>query len=117
MDKAKPLIVSLLCSEYDIASSGDLAEELKPAYDTRLVVVDMSNVSYVDSTCLTELVRMHNERVRRAFPPVRLVLPSSHLRHLFELARFDGLWPLYDSLEQAIDDPWKTDGMPRATTR
>lgn len=106
MDDSTPLIVTLLQSEYDVSTCEDLARELVPSYSAPRAIVDLSAVRYLDSTCLSKLVRMHSQRLNRGLAPARLVLSSKQLRHIFEIVHFDGLWPLYHSLEPALKDPW-----------
>jgi|HubBroStandDraft_2_1064218.scaffolds.fasta_scaffold223491_2 anti-anti-sigma factor len=106
MDDSTPLMVTLSQPEYDVSTCEDLARELMPSYTAPKAIVDMSAVRYLDSTCLSKLVRMHSQRLNRGFAPARLVLPSKQLRHIFEIVHFDGLWPLYQSLELALKDPW-----------
>ncbi len=103
-NSGSPLIVTLSQSEYDIASCEQLARELEPTYTHPQVVVDMSAVRYIDSTCLGKLVRMRSERGRRSYPPAHLVVLSTQIRRLFEIVRFDHVWPLYDSLEAALGE-------------
>ncbi|MGA8533214.1 MAG: STAS domain-containing protein [Candidatus Tumulicola sp.] len=104
MNDATPLIVYLAQPEYDVALCENLAKELEPSYTARSVIIDMSGVNYIDSTCLGKLVRMHSEREKRGFGAARLVLPSQQIRRLFKLVRFEALWPLYDSLDDALKD-------------
>jgi anti-anti-sigma factor len=109
VDAETPLIVYLSQPEYDVASCEDLAKELEPSYTAPTVVIDMSGVRYLDSTCLGKLVRMRKERGKRGFAEARLVLPSQHLRRLFQLVNFDSLWPLYDSLDDALKGSVESD--------
>ena len=106
MDSVTLLTVTLQRTEYDVASCEVLERELVPSYTAPRAIVDLSAVRYLDSTCLGKLVRMHSRRLSRGFAPPRLVLPSKQLRHIFETVHFDGLWPLYRSLEAALKDPW-----------
>ena len=93
MDHPAPLIVALSKPEYDVSSCEKLAEELEPAYTQSNVVVDMTAVHYLDSTCLSKLARMRTERERREYPPARLVVPAPQIRRLFEIVGFDEVWP------------------------
>lgn len=104
MDDQTALIIYLSQPEYDVASCEALAKELEPSYTAPSVIIDMSGVSYIDSTCLGKLVRMHNEREKRGLAGARFVLSSPHMRRLFELVHFESLWPLYDSLDDALKD-------------
>jgi anti-anti-sigma factor len=98
----KPFIFQTDVSEWDIAYSNRLAWRLVATHDAPSVIVDMSNVTYVDSTCLGKLIRMRCERSERGFPPALIVLPSQHLRRVFEIVGFDKIWRLFDTLDEAI---------------
>ena len=105
MDPPTPLIVALSKPEYDVSSCDELAKELEPAHAQPNVIVDMTEVRYLDSTCLSKLARMRTERQKRDYPPARLVVPAPQVRRLFEIVGFDKVWPLYDSLEEALGQP------------
>jgi anti-anti-sigma factor len=98
-----PLIVTLSQAEYDISSCEDLSRELEPTYTHPNVIVDMAGVTYVDSTCLGRLARMRSERNKRGFHPAHLVV-GANIRYLFKIVEFDAIWPLYDSLEAALNE-------------
>jgi anti-anti-sigma factor len=108
-----PLIVALELSEYDVASAGDMTRQLEATYTASNVIVDMSGVRYIDSTCLGRLVKMRKEREGRGFRPARIVISSAELRRLFKLVKFDTVWPIFDSLDAAIKDEAATN---KATT-
>jgi anti-anti-sigma factor len=97
-----PLIVTLSQPEYDIATSDDFAKELEPACTAATAIVDMSGVTYMDSTCLSKLAAMRMQRVERGLPIARIVIATHSVRHLFSIVRFDEVWPLYDTLEDAL---------------
>jgi anti-anti-sigma factor len=99
-----PLIVALERSEYDIASAEDLSRQLRETYTAPNVILDMSAVTYIDSTCLGRLIKMRKERASRGFLPARIVVASREIRHLFEIVKFDTVWPIFDSLDAAIRD-------------
>ncbi len=96
----EPLIITLE-GEWDLARADELERLLEPAYERPLVILDMSNTSYADSTCLGRLITMRSHRRERNFEPAFIVLPSPQLRKLFDLVGFDKIWPLFDTLEQA----------------
>jgi anti-anti-sigma factor len=103
LDSRSALIVTLSRAEYDIYSCEDFALELQETYDRQTVIVDMSAVTYLDSTCLGKLARMRSERAARGYAPAHLVVTAENIKRLFKIVHFDELWPLYDSLEEALE--------------
>jgi len=101
-DGARPLILTLEAPEWDIDSSDALAALLAPATDCADVVVDLSAVSYIDSTCLGKLVGMRVKRSAKGFEPARLVVTSPRVRRLFSIVHFDKIWPIFETLDEAL---------------
>ena len=95
-----PLVITL-DGEWDLARAEELEKTLEPAYDQPLVILDMTNTTYADSTCLGRLIKMRSHRREKEFEPAFIVLPSPQLRKLFDLVGFDKIWPLFDTLEEA----------------
>ncbi len=99
---ATPLIVTV-DGEWDLARADELEALLQPTYERSNVILDMTHSTYADSTCLGRLIRMRTHRAEQGFDPARIVLPSPQLRKLFDLVGFDRMWPLYDTLDEALD--------------
>jgi anti-sigma B factor antagonist len=91
--------------ELDIATAPQLREALtaRPAEDG-LMVVDLTPLTFMDSTGLSEIVRTANavEAARRRFA---VVCPPGPARLLFEVTGLDEQLPLYDTLEAATASP------------
>lgn len=96
----EPLVIRLN-GEWDLARVEELEALLAAAYDHPRVIIDMTDATYADSTCLGRLVKMRKARLEKGFPPSAIVLPSPQLRKLFELVSFDKMWPIYDTVEEA----------------
>jgi anti-sigma B factor antagonist len=71
------------------------------AEDAGHVVVDFSNINYIDSTGIGELVG-YLGRFRNAQRELILVRPAERIRKLLEVAHLAELFPTYDSVEAAI---------------
>lgn len=97
----EPLTIRLK-GEWDLARADELEALLETAYDRPAVILDMSETTYTDSTCLGRLIKMRNHRKEHDHPPAAIVLPSPRLRKLFEMVGFDKIWPLYDTMEEAL---------------
>lgn len=68
----------------------------------RSVVIDLAGIDYVDSTGLGELVgylQKYTERGRR----LGLLNPRDRILNLLRLTQLDETFPIFDSLEQAVE--------------
>ena len=91
--------------ELDIAHVGDFRAALSAAaaeHETA-VVVDLSDVSFIDSSGLGALVELHN-RLRRDERRLAVIAPGgSAPAVLIDLAGLRGRLPISDSREAALD--------------
>jgi anti-anti-sigma factor len=96
---AHPLVIVIQTAELDLANQDEYLAALAPALETRDVIVDLSGVTFMDSTCLGKRVAMRKERKAREFPPA-VIAASERVRRLLHIVAFDKLWPVFDSLEE-----------------
>lgn len=99
-------VVVSLSGEVDIVRSPDLQQSLQEAIG-RLsgkgaVVVDLSGVTYMDSSGVATLVRGLQLSRKKG---VGLVLCSlqERVRSIFEIARLDTVFPMADTLDEAVE--------------
>lgn len=104
MHHSNPIVVRLEDREWDLASADVLAKILESTYDHPEVVLDLSAVEYIDSSCLGKFARMRGERSTRGFHPGRIVVTSPQVRRIFHIVQYDVLFSIYDSVEAAIAD-------------
>jgi anti-anti-sigma factor len=89
--------------EWDIATCDPFAEIIAPALGHPHVVIDLSAVKYMDSTCLAKLAEMCRERVvKNGYPPSHLVIGEPAISRLFTIAKFDRLWPINSTVDEAL---------------
>ena len=69
--------------------------------DTGHVIVDFSQINYIDSTGIGELVG-YLGRFRSHQRELILVNPNERIRKLLRISRLDDIFPIYDAVEQAI---------------
>jgi anti-sigma B factor antagonist len=69
--------------------------------DTGHVLVDFSKINYIDSTGIGELVG-YLGRFQDASRKLILVNPSERIRKLLEVARLVELFPIYDTVDEAL---------------
>jgi anti-sigma B factor antagonist len=96
--------VVALRGELDVATVGRLRATLAPVVDddaVRLVVIDLVEVTFIDSTGLMTLLNALRRLVRRG---ARLVLACSNptVLRLFEATRTDATFEIVPTREQAL---------------
>jgi anti-sigma B factor antagonist len=94
-----------------VAIHGELdafnAEELTQAFDeagangTEAVVIDLSRVSFMDSTALGCVVRKVNE-VTEGGGRAKVVLPETSARRIFEITTLDRVLPVAGTRDDAL---------------
>jgi len=102
--ESQPVIVSL-AGDYDAFNNEELRRLLAPARDSADAVIDFTATSYVDSSCLTELANVRRSRQDGGLPVLRLVVPSRNMRKIFEIVGFDQIFPLFNTLDEALIQP------------
>ncbi|HEY2475203.1 MAG TPA: STAS domain-containing protein [Candidatus Cybelea sp.] len=97
------LLIRLDEPEWDISTAGKLREALASARREPSVVIDMSNVTYIDSSCLSILMGLYQERViKKHFAAAHLAAPPYTVRRIFEITGFDALWSVHERIEDAM---------------
>lgn len=96
----EPLVISP-DGEFDIFSQKRFEEIIEAGADRPFVVLDFSRVGYIDSSCISVLIRVHKRRLMRGRPPMHLAAMGPVLRRIFQIAALDQLWPTFDTVEKA----------------
>lgn len=89
--------------ELDAFAAPELERVLAETGEEPALVVDLSAVSFLDSTALGVVVRglrRHRERSGQA----RLVLPRGTARRIFEITTLDRVLPVAATREQALSE-------------
>jgi anti-sigma B factor antagonist len=92
--------------EIDAATADILSEAISGALEDgyRRVVVDFSEVTFIDSTGLSVLVRSHRAAVAKG-GMFAIVHPTPQTRKLIKVLGLDLLLNIFDTLEQALAQP------------
>ena len=98
-----PLVITLRRREWDIASRDELRVVLEPASQRSAVIVDMSDVTFMDSTALSEIVAMQLARHQGGLGPAAFVVTNANILRLFKLVKFDRLWPIFETAAAALE--------------
>lgn len=96
-------VVLSIEGEVDVATAPELRERLLSVADRgyTLAVVDLSKVSFVDSTALGVLVS-GAKRLRGAGGDLRLVVTQPRISKVFEITGLTDVFPLYLSAQEAV---------------
>jgi anti-sigma B factor antagonist len=101
LDRDAHAAVLTASGELDAFVADELAGALAEASLAERIVVDLTTVSFMDSTVLGMLVRAVREAEARG-GAVRVVLPASTARRIFEITTLDRVLPVSGSREQAL---------------
>ncbi len=97
---SKPTVVRAE-GELDAFAAGDISAAFLEAEAARTVVVDLSAVSFMDSTALGLIVRGVREIDERG-GRARVVLPETTARRIFEITTLDRVLPVAQSHADAV---------------
>lgn len=85
-----------LSGELDLSVKESIVETLQPAKDADDVIVDLSQVPYIDSTALGCLVHVKNDLIQRGGGTVRLVGLQPNVRRVFALTKLDEIFQIIE---------------------
>lgn len=95
-------VVLVFSGEYDIASKRQVRAALDSIAEKPRVVLDFSAVTFIDSTILNELTRLHKERDAGALQPAVLVLTNANVSRVLRIVRMDELFTIVSTLDDAL---------------
>ena len=98
-------LVVTVKGELDLTNARELRRAMAPASDVRRVVVDLTNLDYLDSSGLNALVVAKKDLDELAIPISVVATPGGNVGRLFNLARIGEMLTLVDSLEEALGEP------------
>jgi len=86
--------------EIDFTAREEIRAKLAPLSDAEAAIVDLSAVTYMDSSALAEILYVQRGRDRSGRAGMRVVA-SPAVRRLFEAAGLNGLLPVDATLDEA----------------
>lgn len=101
---AAGVYVAAPVGELDAFTAPGLRAELTQLFETReprLLVIDLSGVTFLDSTALGVLIGAF-KRARERDGELRVVKPSPIVSRIFEITALDSVLPLYDTRDEAL---------------
>jgi anti-anti-sigma factor len=78
-------VVMVFNGEYDLTSKSQLREAFSFVADVERAVLDFNDVTYLDSTALSELTLLHKSRSAAGLDPVTIVTSNGNILRLFEI--------------------------------
>jgi anti-anti-sigma factor len=88
--------------EYDMPCKDALRKDMNAAADQDVVILDFTGVTYIDSTCLTELALLTRNRQEAHREPPILVLPDGAVKRIVCLMHIDVLFRIFPTLDEAL---------------
>jgi anti-sigma B factor antagonist len=85
-----------LSGELDLSVKDSIVETLQPAKDADDVIVDLTEVPYIDSTALGCLVHVKNELIARGGGTVQLLGLQPNVRRVFALTKLDEIFEIIE---------------------
>jgi anti-sigma B factor antagonist len=100
VDSGVPVLV--VQGEVDVATAPELRERLVALHERgdKIIVVDMSKVTFVDSSALGVLVSAV-KRFRAEDGDLRLVVTEPHISKVFEITALTDVFAIYETAEAA----------------
>ncbi len=103
LDKAGDVVTVAVSGDIDMSSSTKMRNALAPLFqdNNKVIVVDLSGVSYIDSSGIATLVEglqwSHSSKNK-----FRLAALTPGVKDVFEIARLLTVFEVFDTKEQAL---------------
>lgn len=95
-------VVMIFSGEHDLACKEHLRSDLARLSAVKDAVLDFTDVTYIDSTVIVELIRLHSRRSASGHNPMTIVVQQAYLKKLFALLSLESIFRFNDSLDEAI---------------
>jgi len=103
LDKAEGSVTVTVSGDIDMSSSTKMRDALTPLFQNndKIIVVDLSGVSYIDSSGIATLVE-GLQWSRNSNNKFRLAALAPGVKDVFEIARLLTVFEVFDTKEQAL---------------
>lgn len=95
--------LTIFSGAYDVTCKRQWSEELEGLCAEPNVIIDFSEVSYLDATCVTEVLRMHERRRENGFDRETIIVGQPAVRSLFDLLKMEGVVRVVERLDDATE--------------
>ena len=96
-------VVMVFAGEYDLTSKEQLRTTLARLSTMPRFVLNFSDVTYLDSTVITELIRMRNFRAASGFERETIVFQHPQLKRVFDILDMGKVFRLVETLDEALE--------------
>ncbi|MDD5195954.1 MAG: STAS domain-containing protein [Candidatus Omnitrophica bacterium] len=104
-ERSNDILICILEGEININTSPDLRREFERIIrdNQKKVLIDFSNVPYIDSSGLATLIEML-QRLRKIGGSLRLANMSQKVKSVFEITKLAKLFEIADTREKALEN-------------
>jgi anti-anti-sigma factor len=104
VDRKGPSVIARLVGSAHMTAAADLGQRLTALVDgtTRHLVLDLTHLAFISSIGLSGIIAAQRQCLDRNVD-LRLAQPGPHLRGVLNVTRFDTVLPVYDSVDQAVE--------------
>lgn len=100
--------VATLVGSLDVSVQKELRDELEGlAKAQEDIVLECSQVSFLDSSCLGILVSI-TKSLRDRKGDIKFAALTDDVRSIFQITRLDRIFELYDSVSEAVESYYKS---------
>jgi anti-anti-sigma factor len=93
----------VFAGEYDLRCKEELRAELERLNSEPSVTLDFTEVTFIDSTCTREIVRLGTSRQSAVLPPAAIVVkPGSAIRRLFDIVGLAQMFRVAESIDDVL---------------
>jgi anti-anti-sigma factor len=96
------MAVMIFSGEYDIAGAERLRADLNRVRDVRRVVLDFTDVTFIDSKAIHELVNLHHYRAAKGFEREAIVFANPNLRRVFGILKLEQVFHCVSNLSDVV---------------
>jgi len=97
-----------LPSDPDLYEPQALQALFAPLRAMENAIIDFREAPYVTSAVLSALIVLHRKRTEAGLPTLRIICNSSFVRRILRAVEFDEIFPIVESLDDAIADVLKS---------
>ena len=107
-DRLGEVTIVVFDGEYDYGNKVQLRAFLEDIVSRQRLVLDLRRATFMDSICITELLRLNESRKELGLPQVTLVLEGGPLQRTFEMMDLQRVFGMVPALSEAVDPAWTT---------
>ncbi|MGA8099700.1 MAG: STAS domain-containing protein [Candidatus Cybelea sp.] len=96
-------VVMIFGGEYDLACKEHLRADLERLANVQDVVLDFTDVTYIDSTVVVELIRINQIRSSKGYKRETIVLQNPNIKRLFTLLSLQDVFHFVPELNHVVD--------------